>query len=63
MKWTERGGPSPVTPSTKGFGAFIIERAMEMETSGSVEMAYPSEGFEWQLTMSADNQEKNLDSP
>lgn len=55
IEWLERGGPSPVTPTTKGFGAFIIDRAMTMETSGEVDLAYPGEGFEWRLTMPVQN--------
>lgn len=58
LEWTERGGPSPVVPTTKGFGAFIIDRAIAMETSGEVEMAYPSEGFEWRLRMQLDTNEE-----
>lgn len=57
LEWTERGGPSPVVPTTKGFGALIIDRAIAMETSGNVEMAYPSEGFEWRLTMNLETSE------
>ncbi len=59
IEWMERGGPPPVSPTTKGFGAFIIDRAIAMETSGEVDIAYPGEGFEWRLTMPIHNAEAN----
>ena len=55
IEWMERGGPSPVKPTSKGFGSFIIDRAMAMETSGEVDLAYPNKGFEWRLTMPIPN--------
>lgn len=57
IEWMERGGPSPVIPTTKGFGSFIINRAMALETSGEINLAYPEQGFEWRLTMPVQNVE------
>lgn len=51
MEWVERGGPGAVSPTEKGFGSFIIDRALSMETGGEVEISYPSEGLRWHLTM------------
>lgn len=51
IQWVERNGPPVVTPQEKGFGSFIIDRALAMETSGSVEGTYDPEGFKWQLQM------------
>ncbi len=51
MQWTEHGGPTPVATDEQGFGSFIIGRALQMETGGSVHSAYPASGFEWSLRM------------
>jgi PAS domain S-box-containing protein len=53
MHWQERGGPRPKAPDSgaeKGFGSIIIDRALTMQTRGTVEIAYPREGFRWTLT-------------
>ncbi len=49
INWMERGGPQTVKPKSKGFGSFIIERALAMETQGSVTIDYPASGLTWQL--------------
>lgn len=49
INWMERGGPPTVKPESKGFGSFIIERALAMETQGSVTIEYPATGLTWQL--------------
>lgn len=51
IKWVERGGPETVTPSGKGFGSFIIDRALSMETGGEVSISYTTSGLEWHLVM------------
>ena len=51
ITWAERGGPIPAEPSRKGFGSFIIGRALAMETRGEVETSYPPDGFIWRLDM------------
>ncbi|MFQ6550530.1 HWE histidine kinase domain-containing protein [Aestuariibius sp. 2305UL40-4] len=53
ITWTEHGGPAPVEPSRKGFGSFIVGRALAMETGGQVKTTYPAEGFAWRLDMPA----------
>lgn len=55
INWVERGGPETVSPTEQGFGSFIIDRALAMETSGEVTMKYPKDGFEWQLSMPVDS--------
>ncbi|WP_379922722.1 HWE histidine kinase domain-containing protein [Erythrobacter sp. R86502] len=50
VEWMEHGGPAAVVPLTTGFGSFIIDSAICMETSGAVTMTYGDEGFRWQLT-------------
>jgi PAS domain S-box-containing protein len=49
INWMERDGPITVEPKGKGFGSFIIERALAMETQGSVTIEYPATGLTWQL--------------
>ena len=51
VSWSERGGPVPAEPSRKGFGSFIIDRALAAETGGDVETSYSKEGFAWRLDM------------
>jgi two-component sensor histidine kinase len=50
MIWQERGGPTPVAPADdadKGFGSMVIDRALTMQTRGTVMVEYPAEGFRW----------------
>ncbi|RED17321.1 HWE histidine kinase domain-containing protein [Parasphingopyxis lamellibrachiae] len=49
IDWMEHGGPVTVEPEGKGFGTFIIKRALAMETQGSVTIEYPATGLTWQL--------------
>ncbi len=49
LKWVERDGPEVVVPKGKGFGSFVIDRALSMETSGTVDVSYSASGFEWCL--------------
>ncbi|WP_267354121.1 MULTISPECIES: GAF domain-containing protein [unclassified Methylobacterium] len=47
LDWIERGGPSPVPPSTsgrKGFGSRLIR--MGLVGAGDVDLRYPPSGFE-----------------
>lgn len=50
IAWVELDGPQAVVPTKTGFGSFIIDSAVSMETSGAVVMDYYNEGFRWQLT-------------
>lgn len=51
IDWIESGGPISVEPKETGFGSFIIDRALAMETSGRVDLNYSDKGFEWHLNM------------
>lgn len=55
LSWVERGGPPAVRPKKKGFGSFIIDRAMAARTAGDVTINYTPEGFEWRLVMPLDS--------
>lgn len=56
LEWTERNGPPTVSPTELGFGSFIIDRALAVETDGDVDMEYGDSGFTWCLRMPIDEQ-------
>jgi PAS domain S-box-containing protein len=60
VNWVEKYGPPATEPGEKGFGSFIIDRALAMETGGQVEADYGTEGFRWQLAMALQNESENL---
>ena len=51
IQWTETGGPPPAEPTEKGFGSFITNRALRMETTGTIVSTYPPTGLQWRLDM------------
>lgn len=51
VDWLERGGPPAVESAKKGFGSFVVKRAMEAETGGRVQLVYGADGLEWHLKM------------
>ncbi|ABD54987.1 HWE histidine kinase domain-containing protein [Jannaschia sp. CCS1] len=51
IRWIERGGPIAAEPDETGFGSFIIDRAIAMETDGIVNLVFGDEGLEWHLDM------------
>ncbi|GGY40909.1 sensor histidine kinase [Parvularcula lutaonensis] len=51
LMWHERGGPPAVRPERRGFGSFIIGRAIAARTAGEVETDYTDQGFAWTLDM------------
>ena len=51
VEWREHGGPLVVVPQAKGFGSFILDRAIALETRGKVDVDFASEGVSWRLTM------------
>ena len=40
LSWTESGGPAVSTPTHRGFGSTLIERALAMETDGQATLRY-----------------------
>lgn len=54
IDWVERDGPEAVEPQEEGFGSFIIDRALSMETGGTVDVSHPTQGLEWHLEMPLD---------
>jgi two-component sensor histidine kinase len=43
--WEERGGPTVIPPSHRGFGLRLIEHGMERELSGKVKLDFQPEGL------------------
>jgi two-component system, chemotaxis family, CheB/CheR fusion protein len=44
LTWTESGGPTVSTPTRKGFGSRLIERALAVELTGEVHVVYNTSG-------------------
>jgi two-component sensor histidine kinase len=44
LQWAERGGPPVTTPSRKGFGSRLIERALAADIGGSVQLNFERSG-------------------
>jgi two-component system, chemotaxis family, CheB/CheR fusion protein len=44
MTWSESGGPTVVTPTRKGFGSRLIQKALAMELAGEVSVLYEPTG-------------------
>ena len=53
--WQETGGPSVVTPKTRGFGSQLIERVLSADFEGEVELRYEPEGLICRLVTSTRN--------
>lgn len=51
VDWRELGGPSVVASERKGFGSFVIERAIAMDTGGRVGLDFNPDGIHWHLDM------------
>ncbi len=49
IEWREVDGPPVITPERKGFGTFLIDRALAAEMNGSVAMNYGAMGYSWTL--------------
>lgn len=45
LTWVETGGPPARTPSRRGFGSEVIEKAIVHELGGTVDTAYLAEGL------------------
>ncbi len=45
IRWCESGGPPVRTPETRGFGRFLLERALAADLDGDVQMDFADAGF------------------
>jgi PAS domain S-box-containing protein len=50
IDWREQGGPPVVAPTKKGFGSRLIERSVEGNLGGKIEIDYAEAGFRCQLS-------------
>lgn len=50
FRWTEKGGPPVESPTRRGFGSRMIERALPGYFGGSAELTYEREGLIFNLT-------------
>jgi len=53
LSWTETGGPIVETPTRRGFGSTLIERALAMETGGQVAMHFLRSGLVCEISLPA----------
>lgn len=51
IRWRETGGPQPSSQREAGFGTFVTQRALALETSGTVTVDYSPPGLDWLLIM------------
>ena len=52
LAWREQGGPEPGTDTTggrKGFGSRLLDRALTMQTGGTVKIDFGDDGLVWTL--------------
>jgi two-component sensor histidine kinase len=47
--WRESGGPTVVPPTRRGFGTYLIERALAGECGATIELDYKPAGLECRL--------------
>lgn len=55
LRWTERGGPPVVPPTTSGFGRRVIERMIHRSFDAEVDLDFAPEGVTWQCRMNGNN--------
>jgi len=50
IRWAERGGPTPVAPTSRGFGKRLIEETAKSQ-GGSAQMSLEIQGVFWNVAM------------
>jgi PAS domain S-box-containing protein len=55
LSWTERGGPSVVSPTRRGFGTVVIAAVPEAQLDAQVSLDFPPSGVVWRLKCPAMN--------
>ena len=50
IEWHETGGPPVAAPQRKGFGTFLIDRALAAEMNGDVSVNFDTDGYSWALS-------------
>src|SRR4029077_2387895 len=49
FKWAEKGGPTVVHPSKRGFGSTLIERAFVAQLEGRARLEFNPAGVQYEL--------------
>src|SRR5215468_5083722 len=49
ISWTERGGPTVIAPSHRGFGSTVVKTMAESSLDGDVDLDFPATGLRWRL--------------
>jgi len=49
ISWTERGGPTVVAPSHRGFGSTVVKTMAESSLDGDVDLDFAPAGLRWHL--------------
>lgn len=50
LEWREEGGPAVTAPTRKGFGTRLIERCVERDLGGLVDLAFETEGVNCRMS-------------
>jgi PAS domain S-box-containing protein len=51
IEWLEQGGPVAIVPSRRGFGTRLIERCVERDLDGSLDLHFEETGLRCRMTM------------
>jgi two-component sensor histidine kinase len=51
LEWRERGGPEVSAPSHRGFGGRLIQRCIETDLRGSLDLRFDAEGVRCHMTI------------
>ena len=51
LHWTESGGPPAIKPTRKGFGSSVIQRMIEQQLKGEMQLDWRPEGFACEIVI------------
>ena len=54
LSWRETGGPAVTPPERRGFGSRLIERNVQHDLAGEVELDYATDGFRAEISVPLD---------
>jgi two-component sensor histidine kinase len=62
FRWSEKGGPAVVAPTTRGFGTKLIERSLASDLGGSVKISFAKTGVTCIITTKLDNTSEQFEA-
>ena len=62
FRWSEKGGPTVKTPTTRGFGTKLIERSLASDLGGTVNMNFAKTGVTCIITTKVDHASEQLET-